>query len=77
MPRRASGLSSAEDSTAKDGAQYGAQVSGKIIENGRLSGLTCGNESGAEGTRTPDPLHAICHQRQLSRPPTSRNRCYF
>ena len=34
---------------ALDGAQYGAQVSGKIIKKSQLSGLTCENGSGAEG----------------------------
>src|SRR5690348_7066593 len=52
-----------------DGAQYGAQVSGKIIEKSRLSALTCENRSGAEGTRTPDPLHAMQVRYQLRHSP--------
>lgn len=34
-------------------ARDGARVNGKIIEEGPLSGLTCGDTGGAEGTRTP------------------------
>src|SRR3954462_3622218 len=41
----------------------------KMIEKSRLSGLTWGDRSGAEGIRTPDPLHAMQVRYQLRHSP--------
>jgi hypothetical protein len=40
----------------------------RMNDDGETS-LTCGNGSGAEGTRTPDPLHAMQVRYQLRHSP--------
>jgi hypothetical protein len=61
---------------APDGAPYGAPFNTKIDSRSGTRPVTCGDRSGAEGTRTPDPLHAICHQRRSARPLMFEDRCY-
>src|SRR5690348_7603214 len=54
---------------ALDGAPYGAPVHAQIHSRGGTRPVTCGNRSGAEGTRTPDPLHAMQVRYQLRHSP--------
>ena len=56
---------------ALDGAPDGAPVNAKIKSRSGTRPLTCGNRSGAEGTRTPDPLHAMQVRYQLRHSPES------
>jgi hypothetical protein len=54
---------------ALDGAPYGAPVIVKINAISGTRPVTCGYRSGAEGTRTPDPLHAMQVRYQLRHSP--------
>ena len=47
-----------------------------MAPEGSAEALTCGNVSGAEGTRTPDPLHAMQVRYQLRHSPSEKQRLF-